>query len=120
MFCFGDVDLLRRLADFCNVGGLRGGVWVAQRGRRLEYNYSGLGESAVPRRLYGVRDQDLSLATSVREVGWVDGRLSIKGTAEIRHLETDRTSTLEIALAVGATSYPLEVRRYTALDLHGT
>ncbi|GAA1576970.1 MULTISPECIES: glycosyltransferase family 2 protein [Kribbella] len=116
----GDVDLLRRLADFRNAGGLRGGARAAQRGRRLEYNYPGLGESAVPRRLYGVRDQDLSLATSVREVGWVDGRLSIKGTAEIRHLETDRTSTLEIALAVGATSYPLEVRRYTALDLHGT
>ncbi|MFD7153832.1 glycosyltransferase family 2 protein [Kribbella sp. NPDC059898] len=116
----GDVDLLRRLADFRNAGGLRGGARAAARGRRLEYNYPGLGESAVPRRLYGVRDQDLSLATSVREVGWVDGKLSVKGTAEIRHLETDGTSSLDIALAVDKTSYPLEVRRYAALDLHGT
>ncbi|GAA3147874.1 CDP-glycerol glycerophosphotransferase [Kribbella aluminosa] len=116
----GDVDLLRRLADFRNSGGLRGGARAVSRGRRLDYNYPGLGESVVPRRLYGVRDQDLSLATSVREVAWVDGTLSIKGTAEIRHLETDRTSTLEIALAVGETSYPLPVRRYAALDLHGT
>jgi CDP-glycerol glycerophosphotransferase len=116
----GDVDLLRRLADFRNSGGLRGGARAASRGRRLEYNYPGLGESAVPRRLYGVREQDLSLATSVREVAWVDGRLSVKGTAEIRHLETLPTSTLEIALVVGKTSYPLNVRRYDALDLHGT
>ncbi|HZX03433.1 hypothetical protein, partial [Kribbella sp.] len=80
----------------------------------------GLGESAVPRRLYGVRDQDLTLATSVREVGWVDGKLSVKGTAEIRHVETGGTSTLRIALVVDKTQYPLEVRRYPALDLHGT
>ncbi|GAA1112862.1 hypothetical protein GCM10009630_07470 [Kribbella jejuensis] len=116
----GDVDLLRRLAVFRNSGGLRGGARAVAHGRRLEYNYPGLGESAVPRRLYGVRDQDLSLATSVREVGWIDGKLSIKGTAEIRHVETDRTSTLEIALLVGETSHPLPVRRYAALDLHGT
>ncbi|MFF0266585.1 glycosyltransferase family 2 protein [Kribbella sp. NPDC004536] len=116
----GDVDLLRRLAVFRNSGGLRGGARAVSRGRRLEYNYPGLGEAAVPRRLYGVCDQDLSLATSVREVGWVDGKLSVKGTAEIRHLETDRTSALRIALAVGTTTYPLEVRRYAALDLHGT
>ena len=51
---------------------------------------------------------------------WVDGGLSVKGTAEIRHLETERgASTLEIALAIGDTTHPLPVRRYAALDLHG-
>ncbi|MEU8226322.1 glycosyltransferase [Kribbella sp. NPDC048915] len=118
----GDVDLLRRLAVFRNSGGLRGGARAVPRPRRprlLEYNYPGLGESAVPRSLYKLRDQDLTLATSVRAVAWVDGSLSIKGSAEIRHLETSPSSTLEIALAVGETSYPLEVRRYAALDLHG-
>ncbi len=118
----GDVELLRRLADFRNSGGLRGGARAVprtHRSRQLDYNYPGLGESAVPRALYKLRDQDLTLATSVREVSWVDGKLSVKGTAEIRHLETLRTSTLEVALAVGKTTYPLEVRRYDALDLHG-
>jgi CDP-glycerol glycerophosphotransferase len=119
----GDVDLLRRLAVFRNSGGLRGGARAVPRPRRskqLEYNYPGLGESAVPRALYGLREQDLTLATSVRQVGWVDGKLSVNGTAEIRHLETGSSSTLEIALLVGKTAYPLDVRRYDALDLHGT
>ncbi|MFF0338623.1 glycosyltransferase family 2 protein [Kribbella sp. NPDC004875] len=118
----GDVDLLRRLAVFRNSGGLRGGARAVPRSRRskqLDYNYPGLGESVVPRALYKLREQDLTLATSVREVVWADGKLSVKGTAEIRHLETDRTSTLQIALAVGDTSYPLEVRRYKALGLDG-
>nr|WP_238350681.1 glycosyltransferase family 2 protein [Kribbella shirazensis] len=118
----GDVDLLRRLAVFRNSGGLRGGARAVARPRRskhLDYNYPGRGESAVPRALYRLRDQDLTLATSVREVVWVDGKLSVKGTAEIRHLETGRTSALEVALAVGKETYPLEVRRYDALDLHG-
>ena len=115
----GDVELLRRLAVFRNSGGLRGGARAVPRAWRLEYNYPGLGEPVVPQALYKLRDQDLTLATSVREVSWIDGKLSVKGTAEIRHLETLRTSTLEIALAVGKTTYPLDVRRYAALDLHG-
>ncbi|RZU13712.1 CDP-glycerol glycerophosphotransferase [Kribbella rubisoli] len=118
----GDVELLRRLAVFRNSGGLRGGARAVPRGKRsrqLDYNYPGQAETVVPRRLYGLREQDLTLATSVREVVWVDGKLSVKGTAEIRHLETDRSSKLQIALVVDDTSHPLEVRRYAALDLHG-
>ncbi|MEU4193021.1 glycosyltransferase [Kribbella sp. NPDC026611] len=115
----GDVELLRRLAIFRNSGGLRGGARVVSRRRQLEYNYPGLGETVVPRELYRVVDKDLALSTSVREVAWVDGSLSIKGTAEIRHLATDRSSSVQIALCVGEASYPLEVRRYPALDLHG-
>ena len=64
-------------------------------------------------------DKDLTLATSVREVTWVDGALSVKGTAEIRHLETERSSSLRISLVIEDTPHPLQVRRYDALDLHG-
>ena len=45
-------------------------------------------------------------------MAWVDGTLSVKGTAEIRHLETDRSSSLRIALVIAGTPYPLQVRRY--------
>ncbi|WP_433164868.1 glycosyltransferase [Kribbella sp. CA-247076] len=118
----GDVGLLRRLALFRNDGGLRGGARAAARPRRpwqLDYDYPGLREAAVPQELYRVAERDLTLATSVREVRWVDGKLSVKGTAEIRHLETDRSSSLQLALVVGDVSHPLPVRRYDALDLHG-
>ncbi|MEU4603170.1 glycosyltransferase [Kribbella sp. NPDC023972] len=118
----GDVDLLRRLAVFRNDGGLRGGARAVPRSRRrwhLDYNYPGLREAAVPQELHRVSEQDLTLATSVREVAWIDGALSVKGTAEIRHLETERSSDLEISLVVGDTAHPLQVRRYPTLDLHG-
>ncbi|MGW6278981.1 glycosyltransferase family 2 protein [Kribbella sp. NPDC055071] len=118
----GDVDLLRRLAAFRNDGGLRGGARAVPRPRRswqLDYNYPGRLESAVPERLYRLSDKALTLATSVRSVTWVDGELSITGTAEIRHLETSPSSRLGISLVIAGTSYPLSVRRYPALDLHG-
>ncbi|GAB2629941.1 glycosyltransferase family 2 protein [Kribbella swartbergensis] len=117
-----DVELLRRLAVFRNAGGLRGGARAVPRPRRrrqLDYNYPGLREAVVPQSLYRVAETDLTLATSVREVAWVDGSLSIKGTAEIRHLETDRSSSLRISLVVEGAAHPLQVRRYDALDLHG-
>ena len=118
----GDVDLLRRLATFRNDGGLRGGARAVPRPRRpwhLEYNYPGLRQAVVPQELYQVSEKDLTLATSVREVAWVDGSLSVKGTAEIRHLETERSSSLQLSLVIEDTSHPLQVRRYDALDLHG-
>jgi CDP-glycerol glycerophosphotransferase len=52
-------------------------------------------------------------------VAWVDGKLSIKGTAEIRHLDTKRSSNLKIALVIAGRPYPLKVRRYPATDLLG-
>ena len=117
----GDVELLRRLALFRNDGGLRGGARAVPRprSRQLDYNYPGLRAAAVPQELYRVQDKDLTLATSVREVAWVDGALSVKGTAEIRHLETERSSSLQISLVIEDAPHPLLVRRYDALDLHG-
>ena len=119
----GDIDLLRRLAVFRNEGGLRGGGARAlpRLGRpwQFDYNYPGVREAAVPQELYRVAKEDLSLTTSVREVKWIDGSLSIKGTAEIRHLETDQSSSLRIALVIAGVRHPLAVRRYEATDLHG-
>ncbi|MFG1818663.1 glycosyltransferase family 2 protein [Kribbella sp. NPDC049174] len=117
-----DVELLRRLAIFRNDGGLRGGARAVPRPRRprqLDYNYPGLREAAVPEELYRVSERDLTLATSVREVVWVDGALSVKGTAEIRHLQSEPSSSLQISLVIAETPHPLEVRRFPALDLHG-
>ncbi|MEU4193024.1 glycosyltransferase [Kribbella sp. NPDC026611] len=61
---------------------------------------------------------DFTLATSVRDVTWIDGELSIRGTAEIRHLQT-RPSHLRIALVIAGRRYPLRVRRHPAIDLRG-
>ncbi|MEV5961725.1 glycosyltransferase [Kribbella sp. NPDC051952] len=114
----GDVGLLRRLALFRADQGLSVRA-MPRRWRKWQLDYPGVREAAVPQELYEVADNDLTLATSVREVAWVDGKLSVKGTAEIRHLETKRSSSLRIALVIAGRSYPLRVRRYAATDLLG-
>jgi len=114
----GDVELLRRLARFRDVQ--RRDVRAVRRPRRgWQLDYPGVREAAVPQELYVASERDLKLATSVREVTWIDGKLSIKGTAEIRHLETKRSSSLRIALVIAGRPYPLQVRRSVATDLHG-
>ncbi len=115
----GDVELLRRLAVFRNDDGLRHVRATARPRRRWQLDYPGVREAAVPQELYLASDEDLTLATSVREVKWVDGELSIKGTAEIRHVETRQSSTLQIALIVAGRRHPLQVRRYAETDLRG-
>ncbi|GAA0571189.1 glycosyltransferase family 2 protein [Kribbella sandramycini] len=116
----GDVDLLRRLAIFREDGGLRGGARVLPRRRKVyDFNYPGLLEGVVPQDLYRVAEQDLTLATSVRSVTWADGKLSVQGTAEVRHLQTCTSSSLRIDLVIAGVPYPLQVRRFDATDLHG-
>jgi len=120
----GDVDLLRRLAHFRNEGGLRGGSRALPKlGRRkqFEHNYPGVHEAntAIPRALYQLPARELTLATTVQEVAWRDGGLAVKGTAEIRHLATDASATLRIALVVSGVETQLAVRRYAATDSHG-
>ncbi|GAA2820547.1 glycosyltransferase family 2 protein [Kribbella solani] len=61
---------------------------------------------------------DLTLATSVREVTWIDGELAIRGTAEIRHLQS-KQSALRIGLVIAGRNHRLPVRRFTATDLRG-
>jgi CDP-glycerol glycerophosphotransferase len=115
----GDVELLRRLAQYRSDGGPIGDVRAVRRSRSWQLDYPGLREAAVPQELYQASDDDLTVATTVREVAWVDGKLSVKGTAEIRHLATQRSSSLRIALVIAGRSYPLRVRRYPTTDLHG-
>ncbi|MFF0266588.1 glycosyltransferase family 2 protein [Kribbella sp. NPDC004536] len=61
---------------------------------------------------------DFTLATSVREVTWIDGELSVRGTAELRHLQ-DKPSNLRIGLMVAGWNHRLPLRRYPAADLRG-
>ncbi|MFG1906542.1 glycosyltransferase family 2 protein [Kribbella sp. NPDC048928] len=61
---------------------------------------------------------DSTLATSVREVSWIDGDLSIRGTAELRHLQSE-PSSLRIGLVIAGRNHRLPVRRYPAPDLRG-
>ncbi|MEV6266383.1 glycosyltransferase family 2 protein [Kribbella sp. NPDC051936] len=61
---------------------------------------------------------DLTMATGVREVTWIDGDLSIRGTAEIRHLQS-KPSSLRIDLVIAGRRHRLPVRRYPAADLRG-
>ncbi|TDO35759.1 CDP-glycerol glycerophosphotransferase [Kribbella sp. VKM Ac-2527] len=121
----GDIDLLRRLAQFRNDGGLRGGARALSRPGRpwqYEHNYPGVQDqrSSVPRELYRLPTTALSLATSVQQVTWLEGgTLSVKGTAEIRHLETKTSSSLRIAIVIGGVETQLAVRRFDATDTHG-
>jgi CDP-glycerol glycerophosphotransferase len=74
----------------------------------------------VPKELYRLPNKELSLATSVQHVAWLeDGSLSVRGTAEIRHLETKASSSLRIALVVAGVETDLAVRRFEAIDTHG-
>jgi CDP-glycerol glycerophosphotransferase len=45
--------------------------------------------------------------------------LSVKGSAEIRHLETRASSSLRISLVVAGVETPLAVRRFDSTDTHG-
>jgi hypothetical protein len=120
----GDVDLLHRLAEFRLDGGLRGGARALPRPGRpwqFEHNYPGVHDEtgSVPRELYRLPMKELTLATSVRDVSWEDGVLSVKGSAEIRHLETRASSSLRISLVVAGAETPLAVRRFDTTDTHG-
>jgi CDP-glycerol glycerophosphotransferase len=120
----GDVELLHRLAEFRLDGGLRGGARALPRPGRpwqFEHNYPGVRDEtgSVPRDLYRLPMKELTLATSVREVSWQDGVLSVKGSAEIRHLETRASSSLRISLVVAGAETPLAVRRFDTIDSHG-
>jgi len=104
-------------------------VEEAPRFDRLQYTAVRAGDLELLRTLalddtaayqhFEVSKSDLTLATSVREVRWIDGELSIKGTAEIRHLDTDRSSSLRIDLVIAGQPYQLPVRRYATTDLQG-
>ncbi|MFI5692052.1 glycosyltransferase family 2 protein [Kribbella sp. NPDC051586] len=61
---------------------------------------------------------DFTLATSIREVTWLDDELSVRGTAEIRHLQSNQ-STLRIGLVIAGRHHRLPVRRFPATDLRG-
>jgi hypothetical protein len=120
----GDVDLLRRLAVFRLGGGLRGGARATRRAGRpwqFEHNYPGVRDKtdSVPKELYRLPMKELTIGTSVREVCWDDGVLSVKGSAEIRHLETRAGSKLKVSLVIGGRETPLAVRRFDTSDTHG-
>jgi CDP-glycerol glycerophosphotransferase len=61
---------------------------------------------------------DFTLATSVRDVSWIDGELAIRGTAELRHLQAN-PSSLRVGLVIAGRNHRLPVRRYPATDLRG-
>jgi hypothetical protein len=113
----GDVELLRRLASFRDEAALDGARALPSPGRQWQLDYPGLHEPGVPQELYQASDDDLKLVTSVREVTWIDGSLSVRGTAEISHLASDPGSSLRVSLVAAGRSYPLRVRRFEAADL---
>ncbi|WP_433300130.1 glycosyltransferase family 2 protein [Actinoplanes sp. CA-030573] len=120
----GDVDLLIRLARFRADGGLRGGA-IARRHPvlpwRFENQYPGLEDHPRPvsRKVYQLPRPEIELHNSVTSVGWDDQDLILRGTAEILHLANDQKSALRIWLVRDGKRFPLPVRRFEALDLHG-
>jgi glycosyltransferase involved in cell wall biosynthesis len=120
----GEVDLLRRLADFRADGGLRGGARARRRPLKPwvpEHDYPGLNDAdlPVPRDLYRIPPDALSLWTAVSNLSWDGGDLVVRGTAEIHHLRTGSRSRLRMSLVAEDVRIPLDVRRYRAADSHG-
>jgi hypothetical protein len=120
----GDVDLLRQLAAFRHDGGLRGGTRA--RRRRLvswqyESEYPGWTDRPrrAPRRMYRLGSDEFRLHTMVTDLRWHGAALTVRGTAEIRHLRTDGRSSLRVTLTGDDVEIPCEVTRFTGLDSHG-
>ncbi|WP_027661344.1 glycosyltransferase family 2 protein [Salinispora fenicalii] len=119
----GDTDQLRRLAEFRATGGLGSGARARRSSLfpwRFQNHYPTAGsDSTVPRQLYRLRRRELSLYTTVTRMSWDDTALSIRGTAEIRHLPVGANSTLRLTLVAGTLRMELPVERFTARDSHG-
>ncbi|MEV6813450.1 glycosyltransferase family 2 protein [Micromonospora sp. NPDC051296] len=118
----GDVDLLRRLAEFRAEGGLTGGARARRHGLlpwRYENDYpAAAGTSTVPRQLYRLPRKELNLHTTVAQYRWDDDALVIRGSAEIRHLPTGDNSALRLTLVHRGHRVTLPVARFTARDSH--
>ncbi|MFF5296974.1 glycosyltransferase family 2 protein [Paractinoplanes globisporus] len=120
----GDVDLLRRLAQFRLDGGLRGGTPARRHPVlpwRFENQYPGLKDHPrpLPSKLYQLPRPLIDLYNSVTSIGWDDGDLIVRGTAEIRHLVNDEKSTLRVSLVHDEQRFPLEISRFEAVNSHG-
>jgi hypothetical protein len=121
----GNVDLLRRIAQFQLDGGLRGGGAPARRSPvlpwRLEHPFPGLDDHPrpMPRKVYKLPHLAIEMHNSVTSVGWDDDHLIVRGTAEIRHMDNDEKSTLRAWLVRGDREIPLTVSRFETVDSHG-
>jgi CDP-glycerol glycerophosphotransferase len=118
----GDVDLLRRLAVYRGEGRLTGRA----RGKshpfipgRVEFPFPGLGEGAIPRRLYAVPRRQVGLRTSVQAAYWDADDLHVSGTAEIRHVPTTTRSHLSVQFGAGGHWVNVPVERFDTVDTHG-
>jgi glycosyltransferase involved in cell wall biosynthesis len=120
----GDADHLRRLAQFRTDGGLRGGA-RAQRHPVLPWRYQSEypvrqgGDESITRRLYRIPLRSLSLTTSVSGVAWGEDELILRGTAEIHHIRTPESASLDITMIHSRHRTPLAVERFVTLDKHG-
>ena len=117
----GDIEFLSQLAVFRHEGGVASGARARKRTLlpwQFEYEYPGRTDRRAPRSLYRLRDEELSLQTTVSDVRWRGSDLEIRGSAEILHLPTNEHSTLRITLA-GPIPHDVTVSRFTRLDGHG-
>jgi glycosyltransferase involved in cell wall biosynthesis len=118
----GDLEMLRELAQFRIDGGLHDGGRARPRPGRpwqYEFQYPGLRRRTLPRALYRVPEEELTLATTVTDTRWHGSTLAIRGTAQIRHLQTTAAARLTIDLIAGKQRIPLTVHRFETLDSLG-
>jgi CDP-glycerol glycerophosphotransferase len=120
----GDIAFLRELATFRHERGLGASV-RARRRPFVPWQYDGelpglhARPRPAPRSIYRLRDDEFVLHSTATDVRWYGTTLSVRGTAQIRHLATNRRSRLRIRLVGEGVDIPCEVRRFTAVDLHG-
>jgi glycosyltransferase involved in cell wall biosynthesis len=120
----GDIGFLRELATFRHERGLGASV-RARRRTFVPWQYEGefpglhARPRPAPRAIYRLRDDEFGLHSTVTDIRWHGATVAVRGTAQIRHLATSRRSRLRVRLVGEGVDLPCEVRRFSALDLHG-
>ena len=120
----GDIAFLRELATYRHDRGLGGSVRARRRWSvpwQFEGEYPGLNDRPMraPRATYRLRDDEFVLHSTVTDIRWHGTTIAVRGTAQIRHLATDRRARLRITLVGDGVDIPCEVIRFATLDLHG-
>jgi glycosyltransferase involved in cell wall biosynthesis len=120
----GDIGFLKELATFRHERGLGASV-RARRRTFVPWQYEGefpglhARPRPAPRAIYRLRDDEFGLHSTVTDVRWHGTTVAVRGTAQIRHLATSRRSRLRVTVVGEGVDVPCEVRRFSALDLHG-
>lgn len=119
----GDVPQLVALARFRESGQLTGGGLASPSIRRpgmYELEFPGSkGTDAPSRAICRIVPRHVSLHSTVTAVRWEGDELIIVGTVGLRYVRLSPNATLDLEIVSGPKSVPVDVTRFSVLDLRG-